>query len=206
MNNYYPEEDRLEQCIVDFCEREKYRNVRMALQFAKKAHEGQYRKTLICSDEKIPYITHPVFICNYAYAIGIRNETVLTSLLLHDVCEDCGYTAEELPFNDEIRETVRLVTKKKNYRAKTYYGAIAENRLAVIVKSLDRLHNISEMATAFPKDKMIRYINETEKYYYPMLEKIKNDEEYKTQVLLIEYHLKSMIKTQKALLGTETAT
>ena len=81
-----------------------------ALRFMKKEHEGQYRKPSLFSDAKVPYITHPLMMACHAHALGIREDKILATILLHDVCEDCGVAPEKLPFSEEIQEAVRLLS------------------------------------------------------------------------------------------------
>ena len=44
-----------------------------------------------------------------------------------------------------------------------YYKNILKNPIATMVKLLDRCNNVSGMAAAFNKEKLIDYIKETEK-------------------------------------------
>ena len=80
-------------------ELEGLRETSAALRFMKKAHEGQYRKPSLFSDVKVPYIVHPLMMACHAHALGIREDAILATILLHDVCEDCGVAPEELPFS-----------------------------------------------------------------------------------------------------------
>ena len=75
-----------------------------ALTFARKQHEGQLRK----SGE--PYIIHPLAMACNALSLGIRDDEVIATILLHDVCEDCGVGLQELPVTDHIRRSVELMT------------------------------------------------------------------------------------------------
>ncbi len=85
----------------------------------------------------------------HAHALGIREDKILATILLHDVCEDCDVAPEELPFSEEVREAVKLLSfqvKSGETRAdakKRYYAEIAGNRITRIVKILDRCNNIS---------------------------------------------------------------
>ena len=83
---------------------------------------------------------------------SIRDDTVLASVMLHDICEDCGVKPEELPFSDEVREIVRLLTKDPEHKHdpgydKEYYDALKKKPKAAIVNALDRCNNVSTMAT-----------------------------------------------------------
>ena len=55
-----------------------------ALSFAREKHEGQKRKN---GDS---YIIHPLIMDCNALSLGIQDDNVVATILLHDVCEDCG--------------------------------------------------------------------------------------------------------------------
>ena len=187
-------------------ELEGLRETSAALRFMKKAHEGQYRKPSLFSDTKVPYITHPLMVACHAHALGIREDKILASILLHDVCEDCGVTPEELPFSEEVREAVRLLSfqvmpsETRADAKKRYYAAIAENRIARIVKILDRCNNISTMASSFTQKKLVAYVDETETYVMPLLEQAKYAiPEYADAFYLLKYHMRSVLESIKAM-------
>ena len=175
-----------------------------ALYYARDKHVGQTRKTSPFTEEHIPYITHPLMMACHAHAMGIRNDQVLATILLHDVCEDCGVSPEELPFSDSVKKSVKLLTKPKEYTGtkeekQTYYDNIATDSTASIVKALDRCNNVSLMALAFSTEKMIDYVEETQEYVYPLLEHLKRDEvTYNDAIFLIKYQLRSLMETIKA--------
>ena len=80
-----------------------------------------------------------------ALALGLEDDDLLSACLLHDVCEDCGVKPEELPVSDAAKEAVRLLTKpeifeKTDKDETAYYNGIAGNRIATMVKLLDRYH------------------------------------------------------------------
>ena len=50
-----------------------------------------------------------------------------------------------------------------------YYEKLSEDRIALMVKLLDRCNNISGMAAAFSIERMASYIIETEEHIYPLL-------------------------------------
>lgn len=177
-----------------------------ALRFMKKQHEGQYRKPSLFSDVKVPYITHPLMMACHAHALGIREDKILATILLHDVCEDCGVAPEELPFSEEIQEAVRLLSfqirsgETKTDAKKRYYAAIAENRIARIVKILDRCNNISTMASSFTQKKLVSYVNETETYVMPLLEQAKYAiPKYADAFYVLKYHMRSVLESIKAM-------
>lgn len=66
-----------------------------AVEFARRAHEGQLRK-----GTTIPYISHPMAVCALALTFG-ANEDEAIAALLHDTAEDAGGETVLM----EIRET-----------------------------------------------------------------------------------------------------
>ena len=187
-------------------ELEGLRETSVALRFMKGAHEGQYRKPSLFSDVKVPYIVHPLMMACHAHALGIREDKILATILLHDICEDCGVAPEELPFSEEVREAVRLLSfqvmpsETRADAKKRYYAAIAENRVARIVKILDRCNNISTMASSFTQKKLVAYVDETETYVMPLLEQAKYAiPEYADAFYLLKYHMRSVLESIKAM-------
>ncbi len=197
-------EDHMFTRLMGYAIEENLSETYQALYYARDKHEGQARMTSPFTQEHIPYIIHPLMMACHAHAMGIKNDKVLATVLLHDVCEDCGVKPEELPFSDEIRHSVAILTKPEGYSGTKeekdrYYVDIATDGVASIVKALDRCNNVSLMALAFSKEKMIDYVEETQDYVYPLLEHIKRDDlEYNDAVFLIKYQLRSTVETIKA--------
>lgn len=167
------------------------------LPYVREKHEGQYRK----GEEKVPYINHPLLMACHALSLGLCEDDLLSAALLHDVCEDCDVLVEELPVNDETKKAVALVTKdfealeKSEEALEDYYRAISENRIAAIVKLLDRCNNVSGMAACFPDQKMATYIMETEQYIYPLMDKVADMyPECQHEIFLIKYHTTSVVE------------
>ena len=192
-----------------FAQAEGLKQVFKALPYMRDAHFGQTRYPVRGSSVRVPYIIHPLLMACQAHALGIQDDTVLTVILLHDVCEDCGILPEDLPFSEEVRTAVALLTKDKNRFSELgkekaleeYYGKIRTNKTAMIVKCIDRCNNISDMALCFSPEKMRSYILETEEYIIPILDYIKEHYmEYNSAVYLLKYQMRSMMETQKVML------
>ena len=173
-----------------------------ALSYAQEKHANAYRKpTRFHKDSQVPYIIHPLMMACHAHALGIRDDAVLAVIMLHDVCEDCGVIPEELPFPENIRHSVSLLTKEKGQPTEEYYAGVMSDSCACIVKALDRCNNVATMASSFSKKKLIEYVNETEQYVYPLLDHIKREYlGYRDVIFVIKYQLLSTIETIKALL------
>lgn len=80
---------------------------------------------------------------------------MVATILLHDVCEDCGVALSELLVNAEVRRAVGLMTfsvmngeTKENAKVR-YYNMLPESRPATLCKLIDRCHNVSSMAGTF---------------------------------------------------------
>ena len=198
--------------LFSYALEQQYEEMLRALPYARRAHEGQTRYPAPGVMELVPYYIHPLMLCCQARAMGLSDEVLLTSLLLHDVCEDCGITPDELPFSDEVRETVGLVTKKKDRfrelgkeRALSeYYAGIRTSQRAMLVKCIDRCHNVSTMALVFSIEKMASYIKETEYYILPMLDIIRqDDDDLRDAAFMLRYQLRSMMESLKAMLFKE---
>ena len=187
-----------------FTEVENLPQTHKALVFMKNAHDGMYRKKVWFSSTRVPYITHPLMMACHAHALGLVDDNILATILLHDVCEDCGVEPEELPVSKRVQDAVRLLTfqtpeglSKAEAKA-LYFKEIRKDKIAAIVKVIDRCNNISTMAAAFSREKQIEYIDETEQYVIPLLDFLKEEHlEYHDAVYLIKYHMLSVLETFK---------
>lgn len=170
------------------------------LPLVKQYHAGQTRR----GKDKVPYIYHPLLVACHALALGFEEDALIAAALLHDVVEDCNVTADELPASEEVKEAVKLLSFKveegetKEQAKQRYFAAIGANRIATIVKVLDRCNNISSMATAFSKEKMARYIDETERYVFPLLDGMKHKyPDCCNAAFLLKYQMMSVIESLK---------
>ena len=165
-----------------------------ALTFAREKHSGQFRK----SGE--PYIIHPLMMACNAVSMGIREDSVIATILLHDVCEDCGVGFKELPVGDRVRRGVELMTfrvmegETKDIAKNRYYNLLLESREATITKLIDRCHNVSSMAGTFSVEKLKAYIEETRHYVLPLLRKAKNVYPEDADIFfMLKYHIVSVV-------------
>ena len=137
---------------------EQIKVIEKAYQFAKKKHDGQFRK----SGED--YIYHPMNVALILTTIYADYETISAGLL-HDVLEDCDCTPEEMEeeFGKEITKLVKGVTKLSMIHFSTendylidYYKKIivgmSEDVRVIIIKLADRLHNMRTL-WAIPEDR-----------------------------------------------------
>ena len=116
----------------------------------------------------------------YAVALGLRDDNVIATILLHDTVEDCGVRVEYLPVSDTVKRAVQHMTIVKfdtdvdKIETKCrYFNELLESREALICKALDRYNNLSDMPISFTKDAMGKNVAETEVLLLPVLKKAK---------------------------------
>ncbi|MFH2136427.1 MAG: RelA/SpoT family protein [Patescibacteria group bacterium] len=155
--------------------------IRLAFEYAKKAHSGQKR----LSGE--PYINHPL-----ATAMNLAemklNQDIIIAGLLHDIPEE---TRSENPetalreikhnFGEEVAFMVRGITKlgKIKYRGMERYlenlrkmfVAMAADVRVIFIKFADRLHNLETLG-AQPSSKQKRIAMETMEIYAPIANRL----------------------------------
>ena len=161
----------------------------------------------------VPYRVHPLTLACHALAMNIVNDDVLAAVLLHDVVEDTDIMLEDLPVCDRVREAVKLVSynaylkkgddkdqAKKDKIKPVYYEGIRKNPLAALVKCMDRCNNLSSMADGFPKEKMKKYVKQTEEYVIPLLDVVKAVPDWNNAAWLLRYQMVTMLEAFKRLL------
>lgn len=145
--------------------------VERAVEFAKTAHEGQFRKT------GEPYIVHPLAVKKILEEWGMDEDTVIAGIL-HDTVEDTEVTLDDIrnEFGESVAFLVDGVTKLSTARTgmrdiDTYLPATRDNFLrlmialgddirVLIIKLADRLHNLRTLS-ALPPDKQKKIAKET---------------------------------------------
>lgn len=152
--------------------------IKKAYVFAMEAHGSQKRAS------GFPYFTHPVEVSKILAEMRMDVPTVVTGLL-HDVLEDTNTSYEEIVeiFGAEIAFLVDGVTKlsKINFASTTsrraenfkkFLIAMAQDIRVLVVKLVDRLHNIRTLHYIDSVDKQKRIAAETLDIYAPLAERI----------------------------------
>jgi guanosine-3',5'-bis(diphosphate) 3'-pyrophosphohydrolase len=167
IESYYPSFGKTEQNLIT-----------QAYEFAKKAHEGQKRKS---GD---PYITHTLEATLILISIKPDIETIM-ACLLHDVIGDTEESADgiEKHFGQEVRflcEGVEKITKirlQKNdahlkyERFQKLFVAVAEDIRIIFIKLADRIHNLQTIQY-LPPQKRERILKESFEIYAPVADKL----------------------------------
>lgn len=163
-------------------EKEKSERLDRAIEVAKKAHEGQFRKT------GEPYIIHPLAVKKILEEWGMDEDTVIAGVL-HDTVEDTSLTLDDIrkEFGESVAFLVDGVTKLSTARTgmrdiDTYLPATKDNFLrlmialgddirVLIIKLADRLHNIRTLS-ALPPDKQKKIAKETLEIFAPLADRL----------------------------------
>ncbi|WP_334330817.1 RelA/SpoT family protein [Candidatus Phytoplasma prunorum] len=183
-----------------------------AYQLAKHKHDGQKRLT------GEDYIVHLVAVAKILSNLNVEPNTLMAGLL-HDILEDTDLSFLELTdlMGEDIANLVRYVTKlEKLVFNQDYeqYGqsdnhqkiflAIAQDIRVVIIKIVDRLHNMQTLKSLRP-EKQIRIAKETLEIYAPLTHRlgifeIKSELEDLCLRYInpqIYYHISELIKSKK---------
>lgn len=156
----------------------KSESVRRALEFARRVHRGQKRKT------GEDFIAHPLAVANILAEMHLDEETI-TASLLHDTVEDARVPIREVErnFGPTIANLVQGVTKldrltysgeREDYSIENLrhmFLAMSQDIRVVLIKLADRLHNMRSLAFKDPKDQ-IRIARETLDIYAPVAERL----------------------------------
>ena len=168
------------------------------------AHGGQMRKSKYGFETA--YMVHPLTLACHALALKLRDDEVIAACIAHDMVEDSQgrVTLDMLP-EGRVRDAVRRVSKNmwdpnQEGWEDLYYEEIRKDPLACLVKCLDRVNNLAGMADAFSREKMIRYTEETDKYYPALLEVVKKTHGWNDAWWLLRYQMMTMVETFKRLL------
>jgi len=151
--------------------------IERAHDFARKAHEGQFRE----SGE--PYVEHPLQTALILAELQLDANSIVAALL-HDIPENCGVPIAEIQaaFGDEVAKLVDGTTKlgrlslseeamatteTQMENLRKMLVAMAEDLRVVFIKLADRLHNMRTLQALSP-EKQHRIAQETLEIYAPL--------------------------------------
>lgn len=163
--------------VKDYMSDDDIELINKAFDYAKKAHDGQFRK----SGE--PYIIHPVKVAEILADLQLDVEIVISGIL-HDVVEDTPVSLEEIEkeFGSEVTKLVDGVTKlgrikyksKEQQQAENHrkmFVAMARDIRVILIKLADRLHNMRTLHH-LPEDKQRRIADETLEIFAPLAHRL----------------------------------
>src|SRR5438105_15452721 len=148
-----------------------------AFEFARVAHEGQFRK----SGEL--FIEHPIGVARILARLGMDSTTIVGALM-HDAVEDTDVELEDIDvsFGPEVASIIDGLTKidkipfrsREQERAENLRKmivAMAKDLRVLIIKLADRLHNMRTL-TAHTPTKRELIATETLEIYAPLADRL----------------------------------
>ncbi|MDQ5985089.1 MAG: hypothetical protein CSYNP_00793 [Syntrophus sp. SKADARSKE-3] len=164
-----------------------------AIEFAAKAHAGQYRK-----GTRVPYITHPLNVSKILIENGCP-EYVIVAGILHDTIEDTPVTYKEIrkTFGQVIADLVSMVSEhdksdtwenRKNHTIEKLKRLPDDAVILTLADKLDNIRSIREDLKLHGEDVWHRFkrSKEKQKWYYETLATIFSkrltDEKYRPPV------------------------
>lgn len=153
-------------------------SLRQAYEFADHCHKNQKR----ASGE--PYISHPLAVAHMIADLKLDLPSI-TAGLLHDTVEDTSVTLEDIQktFGEEIAYLVDGVTKlsrielqsKSHTQAENlrkFVLAMAQDIRVLIIKLMDRMHNMETIHHLPSQNSRERIAKETLEIYAPLAQRI----------------------------------
>ena len=165
-----------EKVVKNFTE-EEAKIIEKAYNFAKEAHDGQFRFS------GQPYIIHPVAVASILVDLCMDYQSVVAALL-HDTVEDTDVSLENLKseYGEDIARLVDGVTKlgkvplstKEEEQAENIRKmllAMSEDIRVIIIKLADRLHNMRTLEFMRPQKRRDKAL-ETIEIYAPLAHRL----------------------------------
>lgn len=123
-----------------------------ALEFATKAHSGQFRK-----GTKRPYIVHPIEVGDIVSSMT-TDEEIISAAILHDTIEDCEDVTKEILEKEFSSRVVYLVMQESEDKAKSWMErkSATIDRLASASREVqmiglaDKLSNMRDINRDYP--------------------------------------------------------
>jgi (p)ppGpp synthase/HD superfamily hydrolase len=172
-----------------------------AIEFATKAHSGQYRK-----GTKIPYITHPLNVAKILIEY-MCPESVIVAGILHDTLEDTPVTFDEIRdlFGNEVADLVDAVSEPnksdytwENRKAHTLKRLRTSLPEVLIISFADKLDNIKAIREDYHKIgdglwKRFRRPKEKQQWYYEALADVFSERLTDTKTAALVNHFKNEV-------------
>lgn len=183
--------------------KEEIESIDFAYDIAKESHRPAVR------DGGMRYFEHPRSGCLIMTdELGLFDRDLLISFLLHDVGEDTPMFGNITKSYDEFREKAQLRLKKvfddkvadtvirltkpsienNRFHAKQevydfYCAELKKNEDAILLKMVDRLHNLRTLLTNNP-EKIKKQIQETRDMYLPIFETVSGERKQYAEILI----------------------
>lgn len=123
-----------------------------AIEFATRAHEGQFRK-----GTKRPYIVHPIEVADIVSTMT-QDEDIICAAVLHDTIEDCKEVTEEtlkMEFGERVAAMVSQESEDKSRTWEERKGATIRHLKTAplevkMIGLADKLSNMRDIDRDYP--------------------------------------------------------
>lgn len=147
-----------------------------AFQHAETIHNGM-RKDGVSTE-----FSHQIWIASFILTLSLDSsfmEKLLIAVFYHDTCEDKDMSREELAklYGEDIANIIWCLTKEwrgHKLTSEEYFNRLMSCIEAILVKAVDRIHNLKTMIGVFSKEKMLNYCKETREIHIPMLKQARH--------------------------------
>jgi (p)ppGpp synthase/HD superfamily hydrolase len=175
-------------------------------------HEGEILHSGKRKDGYTPEFAHQIWIANHLRTLRLNDEdrrVVIIAAFFHDSSEDKNVPNSEivLKYGQNVGDIVDRMTKTfrgVDVPTATYFSRLAEQGLAILLKGVDRLHNLSTMHGVFDRHKQENYIAESLEWHLPMIRLGRNRfPEYEDAYQNVKQSLMSRISLIRAIHAAE---
>jgi GTP pyrophosphokinase len=171
-------ERKLEQEVAEHYPQADLAKIREAWQFAVDAHGAETR----VSGE--PFVSHPLAVARLLVEYFGLDPEAVQAALVHDIPEDTEYSLTDVEerFGPRVAQLVDGVTKLSTFAGRTHQEqqaenirkmllAMAEDVRVVLIKLVDRLHNMRTIGS-LSREKQERIARQTQEIYAPLAERL----------------------------------
>ncbi|PPR46497.1 MAG: GTP pyrophosphokinase rsh [Alphaproteobacteria bacterium MarineAlpha5_Bin9] len=164
--------------LKEYQKKEDIDKILEAIEFSKKAHTKQYRK----SGE--PFYYHPIEVAKLLTEIKLDSSSIASGVL-HDTVEDTEVSINQIKsiFGSEISSLVagltkinKFVLKKNNLKFGENYRklilATTQDLRVILIKLADRLHNMKTLDYLNDDNKILKISFETQEIYAPLAQRL----------------------------------
>lgn len=172
-----------------------------AIEFASKAHRGQFRK-----GTRVPYIVHPIGVMKILIECGADEDTVIAGIL-HDVVEDTPVTLEEIKkaFGYKVARIVKGASepekseaweKRKLHTIENLKSAEPNVLIVEIADKLDNIRSIQEDYRRLGESFWNRFNRpkSSQKWYYESLLEVFLSRKDETPCTQLVYEFEKIVK------------
>lgn len=185
--------------IKGFAVKGSMRNTLKSLPLANEYYKGLTRKS---GDA---FIIHPLRVCSYLISLKIDKDIICSVALLHEIIKKCNleYNGIEIltkyHLDPIILDYIRLLANCEHYPLPLYYEALRECPEVMLLKLSNRAHTCTTLIDS-SDDEIREYVDECEKYIYPLCEYgINHYPEHSYSIQVMYYHIHSVCNIVKSL-------